>query len=193
MHARLMTRSLASARVSSVKSLMFATALFLPELVIADHEHGQKVAAASDPPIEITINPEARVSVTLAGALPPPAACGGAVVFRIKIINQGFVTSRLEADLVGDESEGTTIGFHPEPLKGVPEELRDLRITLIKPGSTDLTLSFRTHNNTPELGGRDRIHFLMRCLRSMTGKPSHEQSIQSSKAQGLASLPTGAM
>ena len=136
----------------------------MPALAIADHEHAHEAAAPGDPPIKITINPEARVSVTLAGALPPPAACGTAVDFRVKILNQGFVTSRLEAELVGDKPEGTTLDFHPEPLKGVPEELRDLRITLIKPGSTDLTLSFRTHNNAPDLGGRDRVHFIMRCV-----------------------------
>jgi hypothetical protein len=149
-----------------VRSLLSAAVFFLPALAIADHEHAHESAAPDDPPIKITINPEARVSVTLSGALPPPAACETAVDFRVKIINQGFVTSRLEAELVGDESEGTTLDFHPEPLKGVLEELRDLRITLIKPGSTDLTLSFRTHNNAPDLGGRDRVHFLMHCLQT---------------------------
>jgi hypothetical protein len=149
-----------------VRLFLFATVLFLPALAIADHEHAHEAAALGDPPIKITINPEARVSVTLAGALPPPAACGTAVDFRVKIINQGFVTSRLEAELVGDKPEGITLDFHPEPLKGVPEELRDLRITLSKPGSTDLTLSFRTHNNAPDIGGRDRVHFLLRCLGS---------------------------
>jgi hypothetical protein len=130
------------------------------------HHHAAEASAPTDPPIKITINPEARVSVVLAGALPPPAACGTAVDFRVRIINQGFVTSRLEAELIGDKPEAAKLDFHPEPLRGVAEELRDLRITLIKPGSFDLTISFRTHNNAPDLGGRDRIHFLMHCLQS---------------------------
>jgi hypothetical protein len=149
-----------------VRPFLLATALILPTLAIADHEHAREPTAPGEPTIKITINPEARVSVILAGALPPPAACGTAVDLRVKIINQGFVTSRLEAEFIGDKSEGTTLDFNPEPLRGVPEEQRDLRITLIKPGSTDLTLSFRTHNNAPDLGGRDRIHFLMHCLQS---------------------------
>jgi hypothetical protein len=149
-----------------VRSFLFVTVLLLPALAIADHEHAHEPAAPGDPPIKITINPEARVSVTLSGAVPPPAACGTAVDLPVKIINQGFLTSRLEAEFVGNKPEGTTIDFYPEPLKGVPEELRSLRITLIKPGSFDLTLSFRTHNNAPDLGGRDRIHFLMHCLQS---------------------------
>ena len=147
-----------------MRQFLFVTVLLLPALVIADHEHAHEAAAPSDPPIQITINPEARVSVTLGGALPPPATCGTAVDLPVKIINQGFVTSRLEAELVGDSPEGTTLDFHPEPLKGLPEEWRNLRITLIQSGPIDLTLSFRTHNDAPDLGGRDRIHFLMRCL-----------------------------
>ena len=31
------------------------------------------------------------------------------------------------------------------------------------PGTVDLTVAFRTHNEIPDLGGRDRIHFLIVC------------------------------
>jgi hypothetical protein len=124
------------------------------------------VAAAGDldPPIKITINPEARVSAALAGALPPSTICGRPVEFRVWIVNQGFVTSRLEARLVGEVPAGTVLDFHPEPLKGVPEEQRTLRLTLTAPGPTDITISFRSQNNAPDLGGRDKVHFLMKCF-----------------------------
>ena len=52
--------------------------------------------------INLTINPEARVSVTLGHAPSSPALLGKAVGFAVKIVNQGFVTGRLEAQLVGD-------------------------------------------------------------------------------------------
>jgi transposase len=29
---------------------------------------------------------------------------------------------------------------------------------------SDLTIVFRAHNQIPNLSGRDRVHFLMRCL-----------------------------
>jgi len=125
--------------------------------------HRDSLAAPNDPPIRITINPEARVSAVLAGAFPAATACGTPVDLSVKIINQGFVTSQLEAEFVGIVPAGATLNFHPEPLKGVPEELRTLRITLSTPGSTDLTIAFRSHNNAPDLGGRDRVHFLMKC------------------------------
>jgi hypothetical protein len=143
------------------------------------HDHQMEAVAPNDPPIKITINPEARVSVVLAGALPPPAPCGRVTELPVKIVNQGFVTAPLEAELVGDAPAGVTLDFHPTPLKGLPEEQRILRITLAKPGPTDLTIAFRTHNEAPDLGGRNRVHFLMDCL------PVHVQ--QGSIVRALAS------
>lgn len=125
---------------------------------------GMQKASLDNPPIKITINPEARVSVALAGSLPAPAPCGTAAELLLKIVNQGFVTSQLEAKLVGDAPQGVTLDFHPEPLKGVPVELRELHIMLTKPGPTDLTIAFRADNDIPDLGGRDRVHFLMSCF-----------------------------
>ena len=82
----------------------------------------------------------------------------------VKIVNNGFVTARLEAELVNTVPVGVTLELDPQPLKGVPEEVRHLRITLTKSGPTDLTVAFRAHHEIPDLGGRDRIHFLMSCL-----------------------------
>ena len=117
--------------------------------------------------IQITINPEARVSVALAGSsLPHPVPCGTAADFSVKILNQGFITSRLEAEFVVDTPAGVNLDFHPEPLKVVREELRHLRITLTRPDLTDITIAFKAHNEVPDLGGRDRIHFVMHCVQT---------------------------
>jgi hypothetical protein len=129
-------------------------------------QHKTEMGLPNDPPIKITINSEARISVTLAGPLPPAPPCGTVTDLPVTIVNQGFVTARLEAQLVGDAPAGVTIDFRPEPLKGVPRELRQLQIALTKPGLTDLTIAFRAHNELPDLGGRDRVHVLMRCLES---------------------------
>jgi hypothetical protein len=98
--------------------------------------------------------------------LPPPVRCGTAADFSVKILNQGFITSRLEAEFVGDTPAGINIDFHPEPLKGMREEFLHLRITLTRPGPIDLTIAFKAHNEVPDLGGRDRIHFVMRCVQT---------------------------
>jgi len=156
-----------------MRNVLAVTALFLLPLVARTqdgmHNHPGMGAVSpnvspNDPPIKITINPEARVSVVLAGASPSPAPCGKAVDWPVKIVNQGFVTSQLEAEIVGDVPPGVTLDFHPAPLKGVPEEVRVLHLTLAKPGVIDLTHAFRAHNEIPDLGGRDRVHFLLRCL-----------------------------
>jgi hypothetical protein len=126
----------------------------------------QSSAAPQEAPIQITINPEARVSVVLAGSLPQPVPCGAAADFSVKILNQGFITSRLEAELIGDSPAGVNLDFHPEPLKGIREEMRHLHITLTRPDPADLTIAFKAHNEVPDLGGRDRIHFVMHCVQT---------------------------
>ena len=125
--------------------------------------HGAQVASPHEAPIRITINPEARVSVAMAGDLPPPANCGTTIALCVKIINQGFVTAPLEARWAGDAPAGATLAFHVDALKGTPQELHNLNITLSRPGLTDLAIAFKTHGDPPDIGGRDRIHFLMRC------------------------------
>jgi hypothetical protein len=117
-----------------------------------------------DAPILITINPESRISVSLVGALPPPAPCGEVTELLVGIVNQGFVTAQLEAEVVGNRPPSAAIDFHPAPLKGVRKELRSLHVILTRPGASDLTISFKAHNGAPDLGGRDRVHLLMRCL-----------------------------
>ena len=151
--------------------LAVVAVFLLPALARANDEHIQDhrtmemgVSSPNDPPIKITINPEARVRVALAGELPPPTPCGIATDLPVKIVNQGFVTAQLEAELVDNAPAGVTLDFHPAPLKGLPQELRALRIVMAQPGPVDLTIAFRAHNETADLGGRDRVHFLMSCV-----------------------------
>lgn len=81
----------------------------------------------------------------------------------MKIVNQSFVTASLEAALVGDTPAGVELDFHPEPLKGVPEEFRMLQITPLEPGPIDVTLAFKARGETPDPGGQTQVHFLLRC------------------------------
>jgi hypothetical protein len=150
--------------VIAVTTLLVGLMLaFVGQRVYLHLHTGKGVGPMVQAPVEIQINPEARVSVSVTGSLPPPVPCGTAAVIPIEILNQSFMTSRLEAQFVDVSPPGVILEFNPEPLKGVTEEMRSIRITLAKPGSTDLTISFRAHNEPPDLGGRDRIHFLMNC------------------------------
>lgn len=125
------------------------------------HHHGQHTPPA---PIEITISPEARVSaVAVPTALPPRAACGARLDLPVKILNQAFVTSHLEARLVGNVPPGVTLDFRPAALTGAAEEMRQLSLVLHDPAPVDVTLAFKERKGFPDLGGRDRIHFLLRC------------------------------
>src|ERR1700722_8520132 len=73
-------------------TLAIVTLFLMSTLVCADeeqhaHDHqGVQPTSPDDPPIKITINPEARISAVLAGALPPPAQCGTATDLSVKIV-----------------------------------------------------------------------------------------------------------
>ena len=136
----------------------------IDQMPMSDHDmmHMAPVAPG-DPPITVTINPEARISVAIAGALPAPGSCGVPVDLALRIVNQGFVTAPLEAALVDTVPAGVTLALPPEPLKGQAEELRKLQVLLTRPGTADLTIAFAIHHQLSDFSGLDRVHFLLRC------------------------------
>jgi hypothetical protein len=160
--------------VSIRNALATAAALILPVLVSAGgdrltHDHSKaEAASATDAPIQVTINPEARVSVAFSGRMPTASPCGQPTDFLVSVLNRGFVTAKLEARLVGDAPPGVKFEFRSEPLTGVTKETRTLKITLINAGPTDITIAFTTHNNVPDLAGRDRVHLLLLCSRPVS-------------------------
>jgi hypothetical protein len=126
---------------------------------------GAAAAATARATIMITINPEARVSVTRIGSQSALGSCGVAMKLTVEVLNQAYLTAPLQAFLVGSVAEGVKVEFLSEPLKGLAKEERTLFLTLRDPGPTDLTISFRAKNEAPDLGGRDRIHLLAQCKR----------------------------
>lgn len=127
------------------------------------HEHHTSTTNGPEASIEITINPEVRVSVLKKGELPPQVFCGESLDVPVRIVNRGFLTAPLEATLVDSVPDGASVLFSPEPLTGIGEERRTLRITLTKPGLVDITVAFRAKRDISDLGGRDRVHLLVEC------------------------------
>ena len=131
--------------------------------MMQDGAHHHMMTGMPAAPIAISINPEARVSVALAGPLPGPRPCAQPIELDVLVHNESFITSRLEARLVGVIPRGVSVRFDPRPLSGKMMDARSLQIMLERPGPVDLTVSFRAHNDVPDLGGRDRVHFLVNC------------------------------
>jgi hypothetical protein len=133
-------------------------------LTEAQHDHHASEASSSnETPIKITINPEARVSVSRRDDLPPVSVYENVMELPVTIINEGFVTASLEARLVGSVPRGTSVDFPSEPLKGIREERRFLRVTLVSNEAVDVTIAFRIKNDISAISDRDRVHLLLRC------------------------------
>jgi hypothetical protein len=118
--------------------------------------------------ISITINPEARGECALQGAPSLIATCGQVVALPVNIVNQGFVTNALEARLVDPVPEGIPLEFSEEPLKGIGDERRVLRVKIETTGPLDVTIAFNAKNGIPDLAGRGRIHLLAQCRSGQT-------------------------
>jgi hypothetical protein len=139
---------------------LFAT---LAWVVTCGADQAGSVPAAA-PAIVVTINPEGRVSVVTRGELPASVAHGVPFAIGMEIINQGYITGRLEASLAGNPPAGTSLGLDDSPLKGAPHETRTLQVTLARAGSADLTIVFKLRSEVPDLGGLDRIHMLVHAV-----------------------------
>jgi hypothetical protein len=121
-----------------------------------DHRPG----AAAEAAVTVTINPEARVSVSFAPVLLPPIGANGGIALEVAVLNQALVTLQLEAVLFEPRSAGVTLEFSDEPLSGHGSERRVLNMTVDLPGLVDITIGFRLAREKADLGGRDRFHFL---------------------------------
>jgi hypothetical protein len=150
-----------------------------------DHHMGAS-SSRSGPPITIVINPEARVSATVTGPVPAPPLRGHRVVLPVKITNKAQVTVQLVADLQEDVPSGAVLEFHPSPLEGLPEEFLTLEITLTQPKISDVTIGFQAQNTKLDLGGQNRIHLLMRCMK--TGSAQLRQNLRAQRTLSRCTL-----
>lgn len=128
----------------------------------AGHHHGGNTPLQGAP-IVVTINPEARVSATWMGPAPPAPVCGSAVEIPVAVVNQAFVTSALQAEIVGLAPAGATLRAQQLPLSGHASDTRAIELTLSERGPSDITIEFSIPNERPDLGGRARVHFLVAC------------------------------
>jgi hypothetical protein len=111
----------------------------------------------------VTINPEARVSAKLTGPVPPPPHCGAPLILPVRIVNKGFVTSRLQTRLVADSPAGIALYFDAAHLRGTATETRELRIVPVSQASADVTIAFYTLDDTTAGQSGNSVHLLVRC------------------------------
>jgi hypothetical protein len=141
---------------------------FMSGMAVAEtHDMGNmQMMSAGDAQIVVTINPEARVSAVLGASLPSPSPCSESTELKVNIVNQGRVTAPLRAKIVGDGAKLVTLHLAQEKLSGAPIDSRVLHINPLGNQPVDITIAFSVDDHVDDLGGRDRVHFLMRCLKS---------------------------
>jgi hypothetical protein len=120
--------------------------------------------AASKATIEVTINPEARVSVSRTGVQLPPFTCGVAEPLLVRIVNLGHVSSVLNAQLVGGSATGkVSLGQISPHLSGASVEYRLMMLRLSSLQPLDLSIAIDAGPGTDDLSLRSQFSLLLRC------------------------------
>jgi hypothetical protein len=100
------------------RKLLRVVVLLLPVALAGTEpadQNAKKKASRGPAPKQVTVNPEARISVMQAGLLPTPASCGTSVELAVHVVNQGFVTAPLDAQIVADKPAGVELVSIPNP------------------------------------------------------------------------------
>jgi hypothetical protein len=114
--------------------------------------------------IEVTINPEARVSVTRTAVPLPLFACGTPEPLLVRIINQGRVTSNFNIRLL-QQMDANMVALQPiaQHLAGAIVEYRLLTMTVDTVRPVDLTLVADAGPGTGDLGFRSQLSLIVKC------------------------------
>jgi len=145
--------------------------LFIPEdlstlrnLLKASDVRGVDHIVAQKAFIEVTINPEARVSVRRTAAPLPLFACGTAEPLLVRIVNEGHVTSSFNIRLRQDtDANMVMLGRLTPHLAGATVEYRLLTMTVGTVRPVDLTLIADAGPGTDDLGLRSQLSMIVKC------------------------------
>ena len=122
--------------------------------------------------IEISIRPEARVSVARAAAAPPASHCGDETALLIRIVNQSYITSGINVQS-GNTLGADQLAISPitPALSGEPVEYRVLNIHPKSQGPVEIALRFDAGPGTADLGSRSTVPLLLTCAPLAASSP----------------------
>lgn len=112
--------------------------------------------------IDVSINPEGRVSAHATGTAPPVGRCGEDQPLTLRIVNEGYVTAPLvvRADPTTRRDVSLT---PPAPLSGDRIEFLTARYRIHGRSPVEVTLAFSAGIATRDLGGRSLVPLILSC------------------------------
>ena len=136
----------------------------LRSLLKAGDVRGVDFIVAQKAFLEVTINPEVRVSVRRTAVPLPLFACGTAEPLLVRIINEGHVTSSFKIRLRQDpDANMVMLGRLTPHLAGAKVEYRLLTMTVATVRPVDLTLIADAGPGTDDLGLRSQLSMIVKC------------------------------
>lgn len=135
-----------------------------------DHAHGVGAAESCHPlpgpdstcVLALAVNPESRVYATVEDHAIFTATRHETLWIEVAVANSGYVTAPVAVSLIAPADGSATLIWSGSPLSGSSREVRSLGIITKVTGLIDLTITFSLPSEPPDLGGRDRVHLLVR-------------------------------
>jgi hypothetical protein len=149
---------------SSEKLFTFDQRQALVSALKSDDTKNIERILTSQSTLELTVNPEARVSIQRTKAGLPEIICGQTTPLLMRIVNQGGVTSRVMSRVTDATSSVRLEDAELGPrLAGASVEYRVLGVILAHQGQVDFTLRFNVGPGTEDLGNRATVSLLVNC------------------------------
>jgi hypothetical protein len=115
-------------------------------------------------PIEVTINPEARISARRTGAPLPAAQCGTYSTWLIRIVNEGYVTAPLFVHVTANPAtSAVTLRNTQTNLTGGDLEYRPLSLRIEASQPIEVVFLFSAVEGATQLGRQPRLPVLVTC------------------------------
>lgn len=118
---------------------------------------------ATDAPIAVTINPEARVNVARSGAPVGVLTPGEWHTISVTVVNDGFVTGPLAVE--AEPVRGHELDQVVHELTGEHRQDAVFRVRLAEPTMVDVTLSFRALGALGGLANHSTVNLLLSSMR----------------------------
>ncbi|GAA1134886.1 hypothetical protein GCM10009630_36950 [Kribbella jejuensis] len=118
---------------------------------------------ATDAPIAVTINPEARVNVARSGAPVGTLTTGEWHTIPVTVVNDGFVTGPLVVE--AEPVPGLELDAAANELTGEHRQDAAFRVRLDEPTMVDVTLTFRALGALGGLANHSTVNLLLSSMR----------------------------
>lgn len=135
--------------------------------------------------LALSVNPEARIYATVEQHALHACTVGTTLPLPVAVLNTGYVTAPIQPILLAPADGSVELTWDAMPLSGEDREDRILGVIAHVEGFIDITVGFSFPCEPPDLGGRDRLAFLVKSSSGRKATAGTELALAPSRKVGI--------